>query len=188
MWSVYYRMICGGVVKQVVVPSSSTLLHILHCLHPALFGSSDSLINFLPFRHVVIWRSNYLCVAAYVIILWERTWDWYLLFLQRTYTYVFSSYFIFDPLVQEYKSIGMLRQAYLMSASPQPDQFSVLVRGIPKPEKEGETYSEKVEAFFIEFHPLHYLSHQMVFQSSELECLLVHISPVSSTNEILMKS
>lgn len=101
---------------------------------------------------------------------------------ERTYTYVFSSYFISYPLVQEYKSIGMLRQAYLMSASPQPDQFSVLVHGIPKLEKEGETYSEKVEAFFIEFHPLHYLSHQMVFQSSELQCLLVHFSPVSNTN------
>jgi hypothetical protein len=74
--------------------------------------------------------------------------------------------------VQEYRNIVTMRQAYLMSASPQPDQFSVLVRGIPKPE-EGETYSEKVEKFFIEFHPLHYLSHQMVFHSAELEILLV---------------
>lgn len=78
--------------------------------------------------------------------------------------------------VQEYRNIVTMRQAYLMSASPQPDQFSVLVRGIPKPE-EGETYSEKVEKFFIEFHPLHYLSHQMVFHSAELEILLVITSP-----------
>ena len=66
----------------------------------------------------------------------------------------------------------MMRQAHLMLASPQPDQFSVLVRGIPDPD-EGETYSEKVEKFFVEFHPLHYLSHQMIFRSAELENLLV---------------
>lgn len=79
--------------------------------------------------------------------------------------------------VQEYQEISMMRQAYLMRASPQPDQFSVLVRGIPKPDGEGEkSYSEKVEKFFIEFHPLHYLSHQMVFHSNELESLLVCIS------------
>lgn len=69
----------------------------------------------------------------------------------------------------------MMRQAYLMEASPQPDQFSVLVRGIPKPDPDqGEkSYSERVEKFFIEFHPLHYLSHQMIFHSNELESLLV---------------
>lgn len=72
----------------------------------------------------------------------------------------------------------MMRQAYLMAASPQPDQFSVLVRGIPKPDGEGEkSYSDKVEMFFIEFHPLHYLSHQMIFHSNELESLLVYIFP-----------
>lgn len=70
----------------------------------------------------------------------------------------------------------MMRQAYLMAASPQPDQFSVLVRGIPNPDGEGEkSYSDKVEKFFVEFHPLHYLSHQMIFHSHELESLLVYI-------------
>ncbi|KAG0585456.1 hypothetical protein M758_2G012200 [Ceratodon purpureus] len=83
----------------------------------------------------------------------------------------FISFTAYILLYLEYKNIAMMRQAYLMSASPQPDQFSVLVRGIPTP-NEGETYSEKVEKFFIEFHPLHYLSHQMVFHSAELEILL----------------
>ncbi|XP_024401372.2 CSC1-like protein HYP1 [Physcomitrium patens] len=86
----------------------------------------------------------------------------------------FISFTAYILLYSEYREISMMRQAYLMEASPQPDQFSVLVRGIPKPDPDqGEkSYSERVEKFFIEFHPLHYLSHQMIFHSNELESLL----------------
>lgn len=84
----------------------------------------------------------------------------------------FISFTAYILLYSEYQEISMMRQAFLMAASPQPDQFSVLVRGIPKPDGEEKTYSEKVENFFVEFHPLHYLSHQMIFHSNELETLL----------------
>jgi hypothetical protein len=60
-----------------------------------------------------------------------------------------------------------------MAAVPQPDQFSVLVRSIPKPGNEDESYSKEVEDFFQRFHPLHYLSHQMVFPASKLQSFLV---------------
>jgi hypothetical protein len=73
---------------------------------------------------------------------------------------------------KEYKNITSKRLAYLMVASPQPDQFSVLVRSIPKPGNEDESYSKEVEEFFRQFHPLHYLSHQMVFPANKLQSLL----------------
>lgn len=85
----------------------------------------------------------------------------------------FISFTAYVLLHSEYQEISMMRQAYLMAASPQPDQFSVLVRGIPQPDGVNEkSYSERVEKFFIEFHPLHYLSHQMIFHSKKLESLL----------------
>jgi len=84
----------------------------------------------------------------------------------------FISITAYTLLYLEYKNITNKRLAYLMAAVPQPDQFSVLVRSIPKPGNEDESYSKEVEDFFQRFHPLHYLSHQMVFPASKLQSFL----------------
>jgi hypothetical protein len=90
-----------------------------------------------------------------------------------TYSHERKPLFVCLLHAQEYKNITNKRLAYLMVAVPQPDQFSVLVRSIPKPGNEDESYSTEVEDFFQRFHPLHYLSHQMVFPASKLQSLLV---------------
>lgn len=90
-----------------------------------------------------------------------------------TYSHEREPLFVCLLHAQEYKNITKKRLAYLMLALPQPDQFSVLVRAIPKPGNENESYSKEVEDFFQRFHPLHYLSHQMVFPASKLQSLLV---------------
>ncbi|KAH9576159.1 hypothetical protein CY35_01G147600 [Sphagnum magellanicum] len=71
----------------------------------------------------------------------------------------------------EYKHITNMRQEYLSSVTPQPDQFSVLVRSVPPPESEDQSYSDNVDYFFRRFHPLAYLSHQMVYRSSLIQSL-----------------
>jgi hypothetical protein len=90
-----------------------------------------------------------------------------------TYSHEHKPLFVCLLHAQEYKNITSKRLAYLMVALPQPDQFSVLVRSIPKPGNQDESYSKEVEDFFQQFHPLHYLSHQMVFPASKLQSLLV---------------
>jgi hypothetical protein len=66
-----------------------------------------------------------------------------------------------------------MRQEYLNSVMPQPDQFSVLVRSVPPPESEDQSYSDNVDYFFRRFHPMEYLSHQMVYRSSLIQSLRV---------------
>lgn len=75
--------------------------------------------------------------------------------------------------MQEYKHIAYRRQEYLANALPQPDQFTVLVRAVPSSENEGVSYSDNVDYFFNRFHPIEYLSHNMVYHSSHVTNLLV---------------
>ncbi|KAG0566868.1 hypothetical protein KC19_7G094000 [Ceratodon purpureus] len=72
----------------------------------------------------------------------------------------------------EFKHITNLRLEYLAGALPQPDQFTVLVQSIPKPENEELSYSDNVDYFFRRFHPIEYLSHHMVYKSSHVTKLL----------------
>lgn len=75
--------------------------------------------------------------------------------------------------VQEYKHVANLRLEYLANVLPQPDQFTVLVQAIPKPDNEELSYSDNVDYFFRRFHPIEYLSHHMVYKSSHVTSLLV---------------
>jgi hypothetical protein len=75
---------------------------------------------------------------------------------------------------QEFKHIANLRLEYLAAVLPQPDQFTVLVQSVPKPENEELSYSDNVDFFFRRFHPIEYLSHHMVYKSSHVTKLLVN--------------
>lgn len=68
-----------------------------------------------------------------------------------------------DFLLQEFKHVANLRLEYLANVLPQPDQFTVLVQAIPKPDNEELSYSDNVDYFFRRFHPIDYLSHHMVY-------------------------
>ncbi|XP_062151153.1 CSC1-like protein HYP1 isoform X2 [Alnus glutinosa] len=73
-------------------------------------------------------------------------------------------------LYYEYRYISSKRIAYFYSSKPQPHQFTILVRSVPVPS--GSTCGETVESFFTENHPVTYLSHSVVHQSSKLQGLI----------------
>ncbi|KAL2612175.1 hypothetical protein R1flu_023867 [Riccia fluitans] len=94
----------------------------------------------------------------------------------KRYWVVFGSvYFIsfctYVLLFLEYRNITGKRLVHLHTARPQPDQFSVLVRAIPKPE-EGKTYSDNVQEFFTQYHHETYISHQMVVSAGHIESMI----------------
>ncbi|CAH1421016.1 unnamed protein product [Lactuca virosa] len=79
--------------------------------------------------------------------------------------YAFTA-FVCYLLYDEYNYISLKRLAFYSSSEPKPNEFTVLVRGIPK--SPTDTLSETVEKFFSEFYPSTYLSHYMVFHTSKI--------------------
>lgn len=75
--------------------------------------------------------------------------------------------------MQENKVITLKRIACFYASRPQAHQFTILVRGIPV--QAGSSFSESIEQFFTEYHPLTYLSHTVVRQTSKLQQLMVSI-------------
>ncbi|XVE68191.1 hypothetical protein DITRI_Ditri09bG0048800 [Diplodiscus trichospermus] len=73
-------------------------------------------------------------------------------------------------LYYEYNYISLKRIAYFYSSKPQPDQFTILVRGIPA--SYGSSFSQIVENFFTEYHPSTYLSHTVVRRTSKIQSLM----------------
>lgn len=87
----------------------------------------------------------------------------------------FCAVYIFTMLVcyllyLEYDYISSKRIAYFYSSSPQPNQYTVLVRGIPV--TSGRSISETVENFFTDYYPSTYLSHCVVHRNSRLRKLI----------------
>ncbi|ONK75863.1 uncharacterized protein A4U43_C03F21340 [Asparagus officinalis] len=70
----------------------------------------------------------------------------------------------------EYKFIYFKRLELFNTSKPQPHHFTILVRGIPL--HDGASLNDIVERFFMEFHPLTYLSHIVVHRTSKLHSLI----------------
>ncbi|XP_012084749.1 CSC1-like protein HYP1 isoform X2 [Jatropha curcas] len=66
--------------------------------------------------------------------------------------------------------ISSKRISCFYSSKPQPHQFTILVRGIPK--LSGRSFSEVVETFFTENHPSTYLSNSVIHQTSKIQGLI----------------
>ncbi|KAL9323478.1 hypothetical protein ACSQ67_008335 [Phaseolus vulgaris] len=87
----------------------------------------------------------------------------------------FSAAYIFTGIVCyllfcEYLYLSSKRIAYFYSSKPKPQQFTLLVRGIPVPP--GSTCHDTVEQFFLEYHPSTYLSHSVIRRNSKLQSLV----------------
>ncbi|KAL6894492.1 hypothetical protein ACP4OV_008590 [Aristida adscensionis] len=67
----------------------------------------------------------------------------------------------------EYKHIACLRLHHVSRATSKPSHFTVLVRGIPKSDK--ESFSRTVENFFTKYHASTYLSHQVVYKVGKVQ-------------------
>ncbi|XP_050379817.1 CSC1-like protein HYP1 [Argentina anserina] len=86
----------------------------------------------------------------------------------------FCAAYIFTAIVcyllyNEYSYISARRIAHFYSSKPQPNQFTILVRGIPVPS--GSGCSDTVDKFFSEYYSSTYLSHTVVRRTSKLERL-----------------
>ncbi|KAK9067206.1 hypothetical protein SSX86_014532 [Deinandra increscens subsp. villosa] len=90
--------------------------------------------------------------------------------------YVFTA-FVCCLLFLEYRYISLKRLAYYYSSASKPDQFTVLVRGIPK--SSTDSLSATVEKFFSEYYPSLYLSHYMVYHTTKIKKLISDAEKVS---------
>ncbi|KAJ6842001.1 CSC1-like protein HYP1 [Iris pallida] len=96
-------------------------------------------------------------------------------------------------LYSEYKFIYHKRLAVFHTSGPQPQHFTILVRGIPIQNR--SSVNDTVHRFFMEYHPSTYLSHIVVHRTSKLRSLitdaenlygrLTHLKSRSHTSENL---
>ncbi|CAM6084775.1 unnamed protein product [Calypogeia fissa] len=96
------------------------------------------------------------------------------------------SFIVYVMLYMEYKTLSKKRLQYLFEARPQPDQFSALVLAIPK-DPDGRSYSDSVQDFFSRFHSVTYLSHQMVYNASKVEGMILKLEIVKREIEYLKR-
>jgi hypothetical protein len=75
------------------------------------------------------------------------------------------------PIFQEYRHIARLRLLHLKRATPNPGQFTVLVRGIPKTTK--ESCSSDIGDFFTKYHTSSYLFHKVVYKAGKVHKIMV---------------
>uniref|UniRef100_M4FDH4 CSC1-like protein HYP1 n=1 Tax=Brassica campestris TaxID=3711 RepID=M4FDH4_BRACM len=83
--------------------------------------------------------------------------------------YIFSAVVCY-LLYCEHKYISSKRIAHFYSSKPQPQEFTVLVSGVPL--VSGNSISETVESFFREYHSSTYLSHVVVHRTDKLKVLM----------------
>ncbi|KAM0908569.1 hypothetical protein ACQ4PT_015373 [Festuca glaucescens] len=71
----------------------------------------------------------------------------------------------------EYRHIARLRLLHLKRATPNPGQFTVLVRGIPKTTK--ESCSSDIGDFFTKYHASSYLFHQVAYKVGKVQKIML---------------
>ncbi|KAG6385062.1 hypothetical protein SASPL_153886 [Salvia splendens] len=92
----------------------------------------------------------------------------------RLWTHILMAYaFTFWTcfcLRNEYAKVAEMHLYFLASTKRRPDQFTVLVRNVLT--DQDESVSDTVEHFFLDTHPDHYLTHQVVINANNLAKLV----------------
>ncbi|PIA58791.1 hypothetical protein AQUCO_00500611v1 [Aquilegia coerulea] len=83
--------------------------------------------------------------------------------------YLFT-FWICYMLYKEYDRVAFMRLHYLASQQRRVDQFTVVVRNVPR--VSGHSISESVDHFFQTNHPNHYLGHQAVYNANKFARLI----------------
>lgn len=78
--------------------------------------------------------------------------------------------FICCLLYHEFRYISAKRVTYFLMSKPKPEQFTILVRGIPVSNR--SSVSASVESFFGEYHPSTYLSHVVICRTNRIRNLM----------------
>lgn len=89
----------------------------------------------------------------------------------RIWAFVIGAYWLslctYGVLWRSYKHVVELRTRELASPRGRPEQFTVLVRDIPKP-RDGKTYAQEVDTTFRNLHPESYVRNLVVVDTSKV--------------------
>ncbi|KAK1319509.1 hypothetical protein QJS10_CPB04g00387 [Acorus calamus] len=87
-------------------------------------------------------------------------------------------------LYKEYKSLTQIRIQYISNVRHRPDQFTILVRGIPVC-LDHDARGCSVDHFFSKHHPYSYHSYQMVYDGNNIEDLMCTAASIENRIEKL---
>ncbi|GER30298.1 ERD (early-responsive to dehydration stress)family protein [Striga asiatica] len=93
----------------------------------------------------------------------------YKFFVHISMEYLFTFWACY-MLYKEYDRVASMRLNFLASQGRRPEQFTVLVRNVPR--NSGHSISDSVESFFQKNHPEHYLCHQPVYKAKKFAKLV----------------
>ncbi|KAK4486325.1 hypothetical protein RD792_008996 [Penstemon davidsonii] len=93
----------------------------------------------------------------------------YKFFVHIAMEYLFT-FWVCYMLYKEYERVASMRLNFLASKDRRPEQFTVLVRGVPH--VSGRSVSDSVETFFRRNHPDHYLCNQAVYKANKFAKLV----------------
>lgn len=93
------------------------------------------------------------------------------------------SFLAYGLLYMEYCYITKRRNEFLQTRRPQLDQFTVLVRAIPRSRQ--KSYSEQVEEFFSTYHPYTYLLQHIVYDDRKVQKMLREVQVLTREIESL---
>ncbi|KAL8170556.1 hypothetical protein V2J09_022360 [Rumex salicifolius] len=93
----------------------------------------------------------------------------YKFFVHIAAEYMFTFWTCF-MLYKEYGKVASMRYQFLASQPKRPEQFTVLVRNVPR--VSGRSVSDSVEQFFKKNHPNTYLCHQAVYNANKFARLV----------------
>ncbi|KAM0882118.1 hypothetical protein ACQ4PT_032564 [Festuca glaucescens] len=132
-------------VLERFVPSAGWIVKALQCTEEELLAAAG--LDAVVFNRMLVFRLWVHCIVLYII-----------------------SGVACILLYLEYRRIAKLRILLLKRATPNPGQFAVLVRGIPKTTK--ESCSSDVDDFFTKYHASSYLFHQVVYKAGKLQKIM----------------
>ncbi|CAD6269440.1 unnamed protein product [Miscanthus lutarioriparius] len=135
----------GAFILERFVPSTGWIVKALQCTEEEILAAAG--LDAVAFNRILVFRLWVHCVTLYII-----------------------SGVACILLYIEYKHIARLRLLHLTSATPKPSHFTVLVRGIPKADK--ESCSDVVDGFFTKYHSSSYLFHQVVYKAGKVQKIM----------------
>ncbi|XP_022844584.1 CSC1-like protein At1g32090 isoform X1 [Olea europaea var. sylvestris] len=93
----------------------------------------------------------------------------YKFFIHISMEYLFTFWTCY-MLYKEYGRVASMRLKFLASQGKRAEQFTVLVRNVPR--VSGRSISDSIENFFKRNHPDHYLCHQAVYNANKFARLI----------------
>ncbi|KAM0908568.1 hypothetical protein ACQ4PT_015373 [Festuca glaucescens] len=140
------RLLREAFILERFVPSTGWIVKALQCTEEEILAAAG--LDAVAFNRMLVFRLWVHCVVLYII---------------SGVACIF--------LYLEYRHIARLRLLHLKRATPNPGQFTVLVRGIPKTTK--ESCSSDIGDFFTKYHASSYLFHQVAYKVGKVQKIML---------------